>query len=422
MTFFNYDKVDQIHVELTNACNAACPMCARFYQNSTLIRPDLEIEQITLEQFKEWFPPEFLRKLKIILFCGTIGDPCMAKDFYEICEYIADSNPNKSCVRIHTNGGMRKEDWWAKLGKLVSEQRQDSWKWQVIFSVDGLEDTNHLYRRNVNWDQLVKNIKAYTSAGGNADQDFLIFKHNEHQLEEAREFAKELGIESFIPKKALGVDNGEGLIRMPALNRQGQIDYYIEAPSKAKDRNLDKENPDCFYGDIVRPFDPEHYKKLKSLKDDGVNFQIRVERCLDQAEIESTTERNNCKINCKAKTMTNGIELFIDNRGYIIPCCYMGTHLNGRHSDFKYLQLHHTMNTYGWENFSLKHHSIKEILDAGHLDRAFVDTWKLPSVKEGKLAYCADTCGKFSSVDKIYTHDDMRDKSRLWRKFSFRKK
>jgi hypothetical protein len=80
------------------------------------------------------------------------------------------------------------------------------------------------------------------------------------------------------------------------------------------------------------------------------------------------------------------------------------------------------LNDYGWDKFCLKNHSLKEILDAKHLDKAFVDTWNLPSVKDGKMAYCADTCGKFSAVDKIYTHDSMEDKSRLWRKFSFNKK
>ena len=415
MTFFKYENIDQIHVELTNACNAACPMCARFHMNSPLIRPEMQIEQITLEQFKEWFPPEFLRKLKIILFCGTVGDPGMAKDLYEICEYIAEAHP-RSCVRLHTNGGMRKEDWWAKFGALFAKQRKDHWKWQVIFSVDGLEDTNHIYRRNVEWNQLVKNIKAFTSAGGDADQDFLIFRHNEHQVEEARAFSKELGIGNFIPKKSLGVDNGHGLIRMPAYTRDGKLDYYIYAPTEAKDRNLDKENPPELYTDVIYPFRYEDYKVMRENKDDGKNFSQRVEHCYSFIDGENTEERNNSKIMCKAQTMTGGVEIFVDNRGYVIPCCYMGTHLNGTHTDFKYLQLHKALNDYGWDHFSLKKHSLKTIIDQGHLDKAFVNTWDLPSVKDGKLAYCADTCGKYSSVDKIYTHEGMKDKARLWRK------
>ena len=64
--FWNYTELDQLHIELTNACNAACPMCVRFHNSSTLTRPDLTIQQITLEKFKEWLPPEIIN---LILRC-----------------------------------------------------------------------------------------------------------------------------------------------------------------------------------------------------------------------------------------------------------------------------------------------------------------------------------------------------------------
>ena len=411
MTFFDYNKLDQIHIELTNACNAACPMCARFYMNSPLMRPELEIEQISIEQFKEWFPPNILRKFKIILFCGTHGDPGMAKDLYEICQYIADVHP-ESCIRMHTNGGMRKPEFWSKLGKLFGESRKDSWSWQMIFSVDGLRDTNHLYRRNVDWDTLYENMKAYTAAGGRGDWDYLIFKHNEHQIAQAKDLAQQLGL-NFIPKKSLGVDDGNNFIRMAAMNREGTLDYWIDAPTDPKNRNMEKE-PDQIYQKVY-PFDPADYKKLKESKTNVEFYQTRVKNCYSVVDKENTEERNNCKISCKAETLTKGIEVFVDNRGYVMPCCYIGTHLNGTHGDFKYLQLHHELNNYGWEKFSLKKHTLEEILLQRHLDKVFAETWNKSSIKEGKLAYCADTCGMYSNVDKIYTHDDMEDKVRLWR-------
>lgn len=414
MSFFNYKQLDQIHIELTNACNAACPMCARFHNNSPLVRPDLEIEQITLDQFKEWFSPETLRKMQIILFCGTHGDPGMARDLYEICEYIAESNPD-SCVRLHTNGGMRKPEWWAKFGALVAAQRQDHKKWQVIFSVDGLRDTNHIYRRNVNWDSLEANMRAFCKAGGNAEWDYLIFKHNEHQIDEARALAAEIGFDNFIPKKALGVDDGNNLHAMAAMTREGTLEYHIEAPTLSKNRNLSKENPQSFTNTIW-PFSPEAYRQLRDARDDGKNFKERVKSCYDRVAREETPARNNAEIMCKARTMSGGIEIFVDNRGYVMPCCYIGTHLNGTHTDFKYLQLHHEMDKYGWDKFNLKEHKLEDILEQQHLDRVFVDSWDKGSISQGKLAYCSDTCGMYSAVDKIYTHDDMKDKARLWRK------
>jgi hypothetical protein len=93
----------------------------------------------------------------------------------------------------------------------------------------------------------------------------------------------------------------------------------------------------------------------------------------------------------------------------------MGTHLNGVHTDSQSLQLHHEVKKYGWDNFDLNLHSLKDIMEAHHLDRVFTDTWTKPSCAEGKMSYCANICGTYSRVDKIYTHEKMEDVGRNWR-------
>jgi len=60
MNFWNFDELVQVHMELTNHCNAACPMCVRFYNSSELIRPDLVLSQVYIDDFKQWFPKEVL--------------------------------------------------------------------------------------------------------------------------------------------------------------------------------------------------------------------------------------------------------------------------------------------------------------------------------------------------------------------------
>ena len=57
---------------------------------------------------------------------------------------------------------------------------------KVIFAIDGLEDTNHLYRVNTNFNKIMENAKAFINAGGIARWDFIAFAHNEHQIEEAK--------------------------------------------------------------------------------------------------------------------------------------------------------------------------------------------------------------------------------------------
>ena len=68
---------------------------------------------------------------------------------------------------------------------------------KVWFGIDGLEDTNHIYRRKVDWDRLQKHFRAYIKAGGDAGWQFIVFPWNEHQIEEARQRSLDEGFSTF---------------------------------------------------------------------------------------------------------------------------------------------------------------------------------------------------------------------------------
>jgi hypothetical protein len=403
--FWNNTELSQIHIELTNACNAACPMCVRFYHNSPLVRPDLEIGQITLDKFKQYFPEDVVKQCNMFLLCGVHGDPGMAKDLYEICEYIQSIDSN-TIVHINTNGGMRNSDWWYKFGQLFSNRSTASSRWRVVFSIDGLEDTNHIYRRNVKWKTLENNFTAFIKGGGIAVWEYLIFKHNEHQLEEAEAYSKQVGFSMFIPKKALGVDDGTHLRPMPVMSREGVLEYSIEAPTIAKYRNLESPvaSMPVRYGMEISV-----YNKLKN-KELDPGYDTKIEHVYDQIAIEDHTKANTCSIQCKAKRNT-GKEIFVDNFGRLMPCCYVGTHLNGIYKDTKSLQLHKHMKDYGWDNFDLNKHTLRDIIDAGHLDNVFAKSWDIDTVANGRLAYCASICGEESKIDRIYSLNKIDGKS-----------
>ena len=410
--FWNFKELDQLHIELTNGCNAACPMCVRFMNSSPLTRPDLTIQQITLEKFKQWLPPEIIRKCKLILFCGVHGDPCVARDFLEICEYIATVSLNTK-VEVNTNGGMRTPDWWDKVGKLFATKKDK--EWNITFSIDGLADTNHLYRRNVVWDKLIANVRAYNSYDNISTWDFLVFKHNEHQVLRAKKTAKKIGFTYFIPKKALGVDNGTSLKAMAALNKEGKLDYWIHAPENLEYRNL--ENPVGEEEFINWEFDPTEYRAMKNTKAKKQSFINQVDTVYDYRIPESNLkEHDNCSIYCKSQNRREDQkvykEVFIDCSGIVMPCCYLATHLNSTYTSLETLQVHNHMNNYGWDHFNLHNYSLKEILDSDHLNKVFADTWDKPSIAEGKTLFCAMTCGRVSNIDKIFTHESVKGSSK----------
>ena len=98
-------------------------------------------------------------------------------------------------LSMNTNGGARDVGWWKELAKVLKKPAA------VIFSVDGLADTNHLYRQGVVWDHVEQNMRAFIEAGGRARWDFIVFDHNQHQVDEARLLSERWGVERFVVKK-----------------------------------------------------------------------------------------------------------------------------------------------------------------------------------------------------------------------------
>ena len=183
MSYITIDNLNIINVELTNYCNAACPMCARFKWDGELNKEKVNSVHTSLSLIKNKIPTKVIKQLKRFYSVGTYGDPLMNPECFQIYEWIKMHNENCE-LEMHSNGGGRSTDFWSALGSLGVE---------VMFGIDGLADTNHLYRRNVQWDTLIKNVKVFIKAGGIARWKYIIFKHNEHQIDEARTLSKELG-------------------------------------------------------------------------------------------------------------------------------------------------------------------------------------------------------------------------------------
>ena len=82
----NFKDIKSVHLEVTTKCNANCAMCGRNYHGIT--RSGLELNEMTLGDFKKIFSLPFLKQLKFISMCGVYGDSILAKDLIKIIEYI----------------------------------------------------------------------------------------------------------------------------------------------------------------------------------------------------------------------------------------------------------------------------------------------------------------------------------------------
>ena len=91
---------------------------------------------------------------------------------------------------------------------------------QTWFGIDGLEDTNHIYRRGVKWERLQNNFREYIKAGGNAGWQFIVFPWNVHQIEEARQRSLDEGFTAFSIVQTVrnGGNSIEGGVDNPIIN------------------------------------------------------------------------------------------------------------------------------------------------------------------------------------------------------------
>jgi|TARA_B100001778_G_scaffold150976_1_gene123932 MoaA/NifB/PqqE/SkfB family radical SAM enzyme len=258
-------NVNHLHIEASSYCNARCPGCPRngfghalpgLFKQSHL---DLEIYNDLLIKYPD---------VQTILFCGNHGDPMMHPNILNFCEH------KNIHYTIATNGGIGLSETYTQLAKLPVN---------IIFGIDGLEDTNHLYRQGVSWQKLMTRVKTFIDAGGNATWQFIRFQHNMDQVAEAKALSEKLGFKSFIP-----MDVGRN--NMPAIQPDKTISHWILPPDK--DAKPFTEN-----------FDVEKYLEMRM-----------------DANTTYTTDKKTTTINCEHL----GGSIYINSSGELFPCCYHG--------------------------------------------------------------------------------------------------
>ena len=328
-SYINIGNLNTINAELTNYCNASCPMCPRFDFDLNLIKSITNNSHTTLETIKNSIGPKVLSQLKRFYSCGVLGDGSMNPECLEIYEYV--KRCGNSHLSLNTNGGARTTDFWKELAKLNVE---------VTFSIDGLEDTNHLYRRNVKWDRLMNNVEAFMSAGGKANWDFLIFKHNEHQIEQAKVLSKKLGF----------------------------IDFRKKYTTRWDDFNSDG---DWIQRESIQVNDYKLEKVAKKIEATGLHVT-------QKSKITDTFMTR--KINCFS-FHKNKSEIYIAANGDVSPCCWLG--------DLKIHEAKNIINDYTKVN--INHCSLDEILSGDFFK-------ELANGIEGqqnayRLQTCYHTCG-----------------------------
>ena len=387
--------ITQVHWEPTDKCNSGCPMCPRYDERGFEIGT-LENAEWTLESFKAAWPKEFIQGLHKILACGNFGDPCACREFVDIYEYVRELNPRIG-LACNTNGSLRTPEWWARLGAVMTQQQNNGN--YCTFSLDGLEDTNHLYRRNTNWKKIMENAKAFIDAGGIAHWDYIVFQHNEHQVEEARQLAKDMGFRNFNVKRTtrwadyIGTTEKKGIY---PVYWKGKHLYDLTQPDEEHFRH-NFADAEYFKQSKYQSITLGDFKKMVGIK--NVDH-----RWIDNkyTEIDLTELSIGCRSVRDAREHQPFNEIYISAGGHVAPCCFLGSEpfqdTSVRDRDENYVSMITAQG--GLKSINMHNSNLYDILKLDIFQLWIPDTWKADGNKSMRPAKCGQCCGvEFNGLD-----------------------
>lgn len=325
-------------------------MCLRNV-NGGKTNPQLPLRDLKIAEIKRIFSVDFVQQLKRIYLCGNYGDPMMARDTLPTFSYFRSTQPNL-ILEIFSNGSGRTVDWWSQLAQL-----------NVIahFGIDGIGDVNAIYRRNTDFDAIIRNASAFIAAGGKAHWDFLVFRHNEHQIDAARALSIKLGFQSFrVKKTGRFFSNAQSHVkdRQEVKDELGNMEYYLEKP----------QDPELINASL---------KKEAGLAENG-SFDAYFDRT---------------PISCKVAKENS---LYVSAEGLLFPCCWTANQLYPWYQKPNRSQIWRLFEELpdGIDSINALKIPAQEIVDGVFFQKMIPDRWHRASLQEGKLKVCAKTCGR----------------------------
>jgi len=324
-------------------CNALCLGCVRtdmHFNHKKSIIPDKQY--ILFDTFKKILTAPDFQSVVDLEFCGTIDDPLMHPEFLEFLDWA--STVKKYNILIHTNASLRNTEYWTKLATVLKQHRNHV----VKFSIDGLEDTNHLYRQNTTWKKIMENAEAFIAAGGRAFWQYLIFPWNEHQINEAKELSVKMGFVEFASRHDRSVATSLGLAQI----------------QKIKVENITKK------------------KKVSNV--DDINNSL-----LNTVNDDIACNYGNRKM------------FFIGYDSKLWPCCFIQNGFVNTDEGKRALLQQRLFDAYGsddWNN--LEKHSVAEVLSHSFYSNDLVESWSSNVHGTGKtdrIHRCTEVC----SVKKL---------------------
>ena len=168
-----------INLDITHRCTLECPKCLR---RSV---PTNNLGDLSLESFNK-----IISHFDQIEFCGQISDPIFHPQFIKFLKLTTNKR-----VFVHTAASHKSMDWYTDA---FTANKNATWE----FGIDGLPQDSHKYRINQNGEYLFKVMKAGVELGNDIRWQYIIFKYNEHDIDQAIDLAQRHKIPIHINKSS----------------------------------------------------------------------------------------------------------------------------------------------------------------------------------------------------------------------------
>lgn len=178
----------QLIIEATSACNLRCPFChtgkGEKGRKAEFLTPE-RLEAVLEELGPRAYTIDF----------QNWGEPLLNPRIYEL---VAAARRHGIVTSIHTNFNVPFDD--AKAERMI-----EAGLIYLSVSADGADQSAYAkYRVRGRFDLLLNNLKTLLAARRRLGAlnpfitwQFLVFRHNEHQIAEAEAIAKDLGVDRF---------------------------------------------------------------------------------------------------------------------------------------------------------------------------------------------------------------------------------
>jgi hypothetical protein len=226
-----------------------------------------------------------------------------------------------------------------------------------------------LYRKNVKYNSAIANAQAFINAGGRAQWNFIVFRHNEHQVEQVQQLGRDMGFYNVLIRRTGRFLNHTTMTEIDSWPVAG-TDYVLESPVTEQYRN-------------------RSMQYLPELKKQYVN----IKEYFDATPIK-----------CDALT---GNKVTVNVEGVVLPCNFFNHNLYDARFRDGTLPGANSLSTVDGKN------QVREFLERYGLDNLNIHSKTLPEIfannfwqdltasfnNSNRLFECAMTCGeKFTKV------------------------